>query len=510
MSSRWLRIGAALAVVAASAPAWSEDSAGTEATAADASPYLVNVGPAIPGSAWVRDSYRQHFENARSAGLGAAFIPVAWSDVETVPGSYDFSGLDDVVATAHEFDLDLVFQVQTTGEWSVSTPALLAASGGRRTNTVHPLPGPVTAAPMNIDAALPFWTALVTRYHPGGDLAVERGWSDGWGVRSYEVENEPDFQPWPGHGWETVPKDYALYVSHLRPAVKAIDSSVELIGPALSGVGSNPALPNTSVEWLATLLSNDPSTAEWASDQLRATLTPGAPVIGAGPLFDVWSFHCDFADGSANALARRTGEVRDVLGRFATQQPDPTPATPRTWCSEGAPTAYDSSDDGKKYRFAWAQMQFAAELLGAGNERVPFDLGLEGGDSGATWQADPIRSAGLAMSTYFPSGHGVTDVGGELSAAAGTDVVGFRWTDPTTGLASTILWAPNQPSGSGGTGAPFTVDVPVATAQAVVVDPTTWEQRTVDVVGGAVPVTLTPADPSPPWIVVEAPTAARG
>jgi hypothetical protein len=37
--------------------------------------------------------------------------------------------------------------------------------------------------------------ALVRRYRPGGELARERGWTDGYGVSAWEVINEPNIQP---------------------------------------------------------------------------------------------------------------------------------------------------------------------------------------------------------------------------------------------------------------------------------------------------------------------------
>src|SRR5439155_23953903 len=124
------------------------------------------------------------------------------------------SGLDAVVESAHAHGLQLIVQVQTTGGWSLPTPAMALATTGFRTNSLHPIPRPTTAAPMNIDAAIPYWRALVGRYRAGGELARTQGWRDGWGVRAYEMENEPDFTPWVNGTWETVTKDYALYVAH--------------------------------------------------------------------------------------------------------------------------------------------------------------------------------------------------------------------------------------------------------------------------------------------------------
>ena len=471
------------------------------------SPYLVNFGPQVPASR-VLGGHEIHYQHAREIGAGAAFVSTTWSDLETQPGVYDFSYLDDVVSSAHAHRLDLVVMLQTTGEWSVSTPALTLASGGRRTSSLHPGLFAVTAAPMDIDASLPVWKALVGRYHPGGALARERGWKDGWGVTSYVLENEPDFSAWPGGSWALAAKDYALLLSHLRPALRAIDKRVQVVGPELSGVEADPAgvIQDSSLDFLRNLLSSSPETAEWGSDQYRASLRPGQRPIGAGPYLGVFSYHCDFAAGDAGALAARALAVRRVITSFAHQPTDPTPSRPVQWCTEGAATGYDSSQDDQKFRFAWGQVQFAAELLGAGVSRFNYDLGLQGGDTGTTWQNDPIRPSTTVLTTLFPSGRGVVPVGAALSRA-GKRVEGARWVDPRTGLASTVLWAEN--SGLAGASAtPFTVRVPVRTAQVWVVDPRTWRWTAVRAVAGAVTVTVVSEDPSAPWFVAERP--ARG
>jgi hypothetical protein len=473
----------------------------------DLSPYMVNLGPAIPGPQWVVDPWQAHFDNARETRAAAGFVPVTWSDIEKAPGVYDTAGLDELVVGAHDDGIDLVMQVQSTGEWTVPTPANILASGGRRENTQHPEPAGVTAAPTDIDAAVPFWQELVRRYHPGGTLAREKGWTDGWGVRAYEVENEPDFSAWPGGSWQSVTKDYALFLSHVWKAVHAIDPKVLVAAPGLSGVDPLPGSGNTSTDWLRTLLSTDRASLEYASDDYRAAV-PAGPVIGAAPYIDVYSFHCDFGNGVHGELTQRVREVAKTIAAFTKQAVSPTPTHPRLWCSEGAETAYDASDDTKKYRFAWAQMQLAAELLGAGVERFNFDFGIQGGDTGATWQADPIRPATTAMTTFFPSGHGVVETSADQTRRAKHPVLSYRWRDPGTGLSAHILWAPNADAGSGTTGPEFAVPVPVSTRYAVVIDPRTWTRRTVAAKNGVVMLNLSVGDPSPPWIVAE--TSAAG
>lgn len=53
-----------------------------------------------------------------------------------------------------------------------------------------------------------FVDAAVERYRPGGQLARERGWAQGQGVRAWEVGNEPNLT----HFWSGTPAQFARYL----------------------------------------------------------------------------------------------------------------------------------------------------------------------------------------------------------------------------------------------------------------------------------------------------------
>jgi hypothetical protein len=475
---------------------------GSNAIAADDSPYVVNIGPQLPPPVWTQ-SFDTIFGNAQDVGVTWAFIFVTWSDVESVPGQIDLSSLDRVVASARSHKINLILQVQTTGDWSITTPAQALATGGYRTNGLHPLLTAKTAAPLNIDAAIPFWLDLIKRYRPHGGLSKALGWKDGYGIKHYEVENEPDFIPWVNGNWETVTKDYDLFLSHLAPAAKKAEPSLSLLAPALSGVDSTftGPVPNTGLTWLDTMLSIDPATLTFASDQYRQA---GLPAIGGGPFIDVFSFHCDFVDPTGNAHVVRAANVRQIIAKYSSQSAYPTNPNAPAWCTEGsAATSYDSTDQTKRYRFAWAQIQYATEMLGGGVPRFDYDFGTEASDSASTWNTDPIRGATAALTKFFPSGAGVAEITSSLSMIAGQTVVGYQWRNPATGRASSVMWAQDEAQGSGTSLPPFTLDFPISTARAIVVDPHDWSLTLVNTTNGAVPVPLNRGDPSPPYMVIE-------
>src|SRR5438270_5206440 len=95
-------------------------------------------------------------------GLTEAYIFITWGDIEKVPGQFDFSGLDQMVISAHAHGVHLMVQVQAEGMWTAPGPAQLLGNGGTRINSQEPgFPNPVSSAPKNLAAPLPFWRALV-------------------------------------------------------------------------------------------------------------------------------------------------------------------------------------------------------------------------------------------------------------------------------------------------------------------------------------------------------------
>jgi hypothetical protein len=121
----------------------------------------------------------------------------------------------------------------------------------------------------------------------------------------------------------------------------------------------------------------------------------------------------------------------------------------------------------------------------------------------------------MALTSFFPSGFGVVPITDSLTVLAGQKVIGYQWTNPATGLKSNVMWAQDTTGinllvlGSGlgfplGTAPPpFTIQFPVATSKALIVNPHDWSRTAVNVVNHAVPVPLNRADPSPPYMVIE-------
>ena len=448
-----------------------------------------SVGAALGGRQWTVNDYTRAFANDEAMGVRWAYVWVSWSDIQTAPGYYGWAGLDSLVAAAHQHGVQLMLQVQTAGDFVAPGPVQLAATGGTRVNSLHPMFP--SAAPKRFDGPLAFWRALAIRYRPDGDLARAMRWPD-YGVKWFEIENEPDSLPWPTGNWSTVPKDYALYVAAVKATLRSVSPSLRTVGPALS-TGPDSAGCCNGLSWLAQVLgaSRDSTAMQWASDDYRAAVKGGQAVVGAGPYLDAVSFHDDFYDPATTYGVDRANAVRKVTTGAGL-------ANPVLWETEGGPVETNSA------LYARAQAQETVRLLANGVQRINLDTAGARGDDTRALSTDPIAREVKALTFAFPEAVGVRSRTAELTAGAGRAVEAYSWTDPATGLTSWIAWAPNYARNSRQVGQPFAVRIPAHTAHARVIG-ADWTPRDVRVTGGSVDVQLQSGDPSPVTFIVELP-----
>ena len=164
-------------------------------------------------------------------GLRWTFMPVHWSALEpggpvelkrSVPPAW--KELDGFVVEAQKRRLNVLMQV-TIGGNAGGPPAW----AGRRE--------PGKSAPGDMEAAASFAAKLAVRYRPGGTLASERGWGEAYGVRAWELDNEPNvyFTHWGGQAG-----DYAEFVTRAAARIKAEDPRALLLLPATTGGADSP------------------------------------------------------------------------------------------------------------------------------------------------------------------------------------------------------------------------------------------------------------------------------
>ena len=129
---------------------------------------------------------------------------VAWPDIETSPGVYDFRRLDQIVveANAHGTELTLVLGL---------TPSFYQPAGGS-----------LASVPTDLNAWNNYVRALVTRYSPAT-----------WGYRgiaAYQVWNEANVKNY----WTGSPAQMAQLTRITYAAVKGVDRGALVIGPAFA------------------------------------------------------------------------------------------------------------------------------------------------------------------------------------------------------------------------------------------------------------------------------------
>jgi hypothetical protein len=284
-------------------------------------------------------------------GLRWTFMPVYWSALEP-DGPVDLAketpsawrALDTFIIAAHERKLNVLMQAPVVGGNAGGPPAW----AGRREKG--------RSAPANMEAAAAFAAKLAVRYAPGGILAAKEGWQQRYGVRTWELDNEPD-----GYltHWKDEAADFAEFVTKAAAAIRQVDPQAVILGPAVMGGGKAPA-------WVEAALD---AQAMRGSSEFRRRGQP----YSIGPALDVVSFHVYEGLDSAFTGKDRTievafSEMRNVFERWQTHAPGFTyPCKHEYWQTEGN---FDFLGVlSRKRRAAW-RVQFFTRAFDAGIRKV--------------------------------------------------------------------------------------------------------------------------------------------
>jgi hypothetical protein len=231
-----------------------------------------------------------------SMGLRWTFMAVYWRAMEPngpvnleqgVP--QEWRELDDFVTAAQTRGLNILMQAPVVGGNAGGPPEW----AGRRE--------PGKSAPANMEAAANFAVRLARRYSPGGTLAKERAWGNQYGVRAWELDNEPE--SYRTH-WKRQAADYAEFVTKAAAAIKSVDPNALIAVPAVAG---GPG----AIPWLETALDGP------RLEGSPAFKTQGKP-FSIGSVADVVSFHCYEGLETAFSADDRTiekdfSEIRSVF-----------------------------------------------------------------------------------------------------------------------------------------------------------------------------------------------------
>jgi hypothetical protein len=131
-----------------------------------------------------------------------------------------WQALDAFVIAAKERELNVLMQAPVVGGNAGGPPDW----AGRREKG--------KSAPANMDALAEFAGKLAERYRPGGTLAQRESWGERYGVRAWELDNEPESYR---TNWKSQAADYAEFVTLAAAQIKATDPQAVIVAPGMAG-----------------------------------------------------------------------------------------------------------------------------------------------------------------------------------------------------------------------------------------------------------------------------------
>jgi DNA-nicking Smr family endonuclease len=311
----------------------------TESLAGFSSPYMGHTGSWDgKGGAMFGLSKEADLDWEVEMGLKWTFMCVHWREMEP-DGPVDLStetppawkSLDAFVIAAHHRGLNILMQAPVVGGNAGGPPTWAGALEKGK------------SAPRNMDALVDFAGKLAARYAPGGTLAIQQEWGTSYGVRAWEMDNEPE--SYFTH-WGEQEGKYAEFVTKASHRIKQIDPQA-LIAAAAVAPGSHTPV------WLERAL-NDKDYA-------------------LGQATDIVSFHNyegldSLFSGRPMTIVDALEQVREVYERNEDRSPAHAYARKQDyWHTEGNLDFIGAMS--KERRAAW-RFQFMTRAFAAGIRKV--------------------------------------------------------------------------------------------------------------------------------------------
>lgn len=237
------------------------------------------------------------------AELGVKYVrnSLVWRNAEPFQGTYNWTPSDKKARRFHALGMDWLPIILQTPDW---------ASGG----------GGVFVKPNNMQDIGNFTGKAVQRYKPGGDFAKQEGLTDGWGVRVWEIWNEPNLiQFWP------TGKNAQEYTSMLQAcyiAAKAADPKCYVMnGGLLHGaeIRYGHDMLNAGAKGYFDICALHPYTSGGPPSEMRTTVADFRTKVldpsGLGDL-PVWATEFGYETAGANSVgqALQASYLTEVMG----------------------------------------------------------------------------------------------------------------------------------------------------------------------------------------------------
>lgn len=395
-------------------------------------------------------------------GLRWTFMPVYWNKLEpegpvdlavAVPDAWQ--ALDAFVIEAHNRGLNILMQPTIGGnaggppEWA----------GTRAKNS---------SAPEDMDGLVDFIGKLTERYQPGGTLAQEQGFDDGYGVRAWELDNEPEF--YRKFDWGDEPGDYAEFFVKSAARMKELDPEAVVLGPAVAHGEKGTAFLEAVLD-ASQLVGSD-------------TFVANGQGVGIGPSMDVVSFHI-YEGNNFDCIECRFSELREVVERFEGQPGFEYERKLEYWHTEGNYQFLKMIREELRANWRW---QFFTRAFAAGVRKVNVM------DPGNEQELTSIQRYVQLFPDPFPMFDETDNLG--LSRE---EAFAFRHPGRVFGVEGNfwIIWAANGAKDT-------SLSLPAEGDEVLVLDVDGTETR-LPVVGGLVSVPVEAKKISPPRVVIDAP-----
>lgn len=235
-----------------------------------------------PGTPWP-STLNVQFSSWRSVSA-----EVKWSDINTAPGVYDWTLLDQWIAAAQQYDQTVLYTFYYTPAWASQCPTCVCNLGQKAPGGCYP-PNDLNADGSGTDLYLKdFITAMMQHEGPGK-------------IKYIEIWNEPN-----------VPSEYAGTVQQLvsmardvRTIARSFDPNIEIITPPETGDGGGEML---EMLYLASFLA-----------------------AGGGPYVDIISLH-GYVENPESVIIR-INNTFSVMQQYG-QSGKPVFVTEGSWCEQ--------------------------------------------------------------------------------------------------------------------------------------------------------------------------------
>jgi len=159
---------------------------------------------------------------------------VKWSDINTAPGVYNWTTLDQWLAKAQQYDQSVLYTFYFTPAWASQCPLCTCNSGNQPPGGCYP-PNDLNADGSGTDLYLKnFITALMQHVGPGK-------------IKYIEIWNEPNI---PAEYMGTV-QQLVTMARDVRTVARSYDPNIQIISPPETGDGPN----SSEMLYLASYLS---------------------------------------------------------------------------------------------------------------------------------------------------------------------------------------------------------------------------------------------------------------